>query len=162
MVGRYAAGDIRVFAQQTQVTLFVREKYEFLGAALSYGEKPFGQQPAECTPVRMRFIKTMQILVSNKENISILHGFNKIPAWVARDKTPERNDELVLRKKEDIFFFPALRSAVINAKDPFDHQSQVIAHQLLHIKEISFLHPARFPECPAGPDVFVGQGRKFF
>lgn len=133
----------------------MREKNKFLSAGLSYGKKQFGQQPAKSAPVGVGFIQAIQVFIRNEANFRILHRFNKIPAWVAGNEASERNDELVLRKKEDILVFFSIRVAVINPEYAFYNQAKVVTNHGLHIEEISFTHLSRFPKRLAIADVSI-------
>lgn len=93
----------------------------------------------------------------DKKELRILHGFNKVPARVAGDKTSERNNELILGKKENVLFFGGIRVTKIDAEDAFSNQAKIIAYHLLHIKKIPSMHFSRFPKRLAIRNIFVVQ-----
>src|SRR5690242_8798584 len=104
MISRYSFNDIWMFFQKPQVSFFVGEEHKLFGSRLCIGEKQFGQQPAEFSPVGILFIQTVEVLIGNKNHLRVFHGFYIIPAGILRNKTSEGNNKLVLRKKEKVLF----------------------------------------------------------
>ena len=98
--------------------------------------------------------------MADKKDFRVLHGFDKVPARVAGYETPERNHELVFRKKENVLILGGIRVAEIDAEDAFGNQTKVIAHHLLHIEKIPFAHFPRFPKRPAVCNIFIVQLRE--
>ncbi len=113
--------------EQPGIALLVREKDKFFCARLGKIKERFGQQPAKCSPIWMRFIKTVKILVRDEENFRILHRFDKIPAGVACYKAPERNDKLVFREKVNVLIFFCIGVVIINPEYALDYQAEIIA-----------------------------------
>jgi hypothetical protein len=160
MIGRDALDNIGMRFQQPGIPLFRWKKEEFFGAGLGDGKKQFRQQPAEFSPVRVGFTKAVEVFMSDEKYFGVLHRFDKIPAGIAGDEAPERNDKLVFGEKENVLILFGIGIAVIDPEDAFGDQAQVVADHLLHIEKISFVHFPHFPVRFTILKVFIVQLRK--
>lgn len=157
MIGGDALNNMRMLFQEPDIALFVREKKKFFCARLRDIKERLGQQSAKFPPIGVSLIQVVKIFIGDEENFRILHRFNKIPTRVARYKTPERNDKLVLREKINILISFCIWVAIVDPENAFYYQPKIITNHLLHVEEIAFTHFSGFPKRLAIANIVIGQ-----
>jgi hypothetical protein len=110
----------------------------------------------------MCLIQTGEIAIGYINELGIFHGLNKIVASFTCDKTPERNNKLVLRKEEDILLFGGLRITVINTENALHDKPEIVTYHMLHIKKVAFFDATLFPKAIGISNILVGQCCKTF
>ena len=81
---------------------------------------------------------------------------------ITGDKASERDNELVLRKKENILFFARHRITIEDPEDTFDYQSKIVTDDMLHVEEVVLFDLPGLPVCPAVGNIFIGQRGEAF